>query len=142
MKLQIALEDTYLEIAQMVEDQSVVLLIDRGLLDGSAYVSKANWQALLDDMGCNTVILRDNRYDAVMHMVTAADGAETFYAGENNEARYETKEEAVDKDKKLREAYMGHQRWIMIQNRFENFEGKIRNAKEKIHYLLGHKAGS
>lgn len=57
MKLQIALEDTYVEIAQMVEDQSVVLLIDRGLLDGSAYVSKANWQALLDDMGCNTVIL-------------------------------------------------------------------------------------
>jgi len=27
----------------------------------------------------STVQIRDNRYDAVIHMVTAADGAESFY---------------------------------------------------------------
>lgn len=108
MKKQIALEDTFLSIAQMVTDQPVVLLIDRGLLDGSAYVSKEGWQALLDDMGLNTVMLRDNRYDAVMHMVTAADGAVKFYDNLTNQARYESVEEAVQKDKLLREAYMGH----------------------------------
>jgi len=43
MRLQIALEDTFLEIAQMIKNQPVVLLIDRGLLDGSAYVSESNW---------------------------------------------------------------------------------------------------
>ena len=43
MKLQIALEDTFLEIARMVTDKPVVLLIDRGLLDGSAFVSKDEW---------------------------------------------------------------------------------------------------
>jgi len=59
MKLQIALEDTFIEVAQMVKGQPVVVLIDRGLLDGSAYVSKENWQALLDDLGCNIVMLRD-----------------------------------------------------------------------------------
>jgi hypothetical protein len=75
MRLQIALEDTYLDIAQMIDGQPVVILIDRGLLDGSAYVSQNNWQALLDDLGCNVVMLRDNRYDAVVHLVTAADGA-------------------------------------------------------------------
>jgi hypothetical protein len=75
MRLQIALEDTYLDIAQMIDGQPVVILIDRGLLDGSAYVSQNNWQALLDDLGCNIVMLRDNRYDAVLHLVTAADGA-------------------------------------------------------------------
>lgn len=108
MKLQIALEDSFIEIAQMITDKEVVVLVDRGLLDGSAYVSSENWQALLDDMSCNTVMLRDNRYDAVMHMVTAADGAEKFYASLNNEARYESVEEAIEKDKRLREAYMGH----------------------------------
>jgi len=75
MRLQIALEDTYLDIAQMIDGQPVVIIIDRGLLDGSAYVSQNNWQALLDDLGCNIVMLRDNRYDAVLHLVTAADGA-------------------------------------------------------------------
>jgi len=43
MKLQIALEDTFIDIAQMVTGSPVVILIDRGLLDGSAYVSKENW---------------------------------------------------------------------------------------------------
>lgn len=43
MKIQIALEDTFIDIAQMVTEQPVVVLIDRGLLDGSAYVSKENW---------------------------------------------------------------------------------------------------
>ena len=34
-------------------------------------------------------------------MVTAADGAVQFYTAENNEARYETVDEAKDLDKKL-----------------------------------------
>jgi len=34
---------------------------------------------LLDEMGYNAVQLRDNRYDAVIHLVTAADGAEDYY---------------------------------------------------------------
>jgi len=33
----------------------VVILIDRGLLDGSAYVDEEDWQALLDDLGTNVV---------------------------------------------------------------------------------------
>lgn len=39
MRLQIALEDSFVDIGQMVKDTPVVVLIDRGLLDGSAYVS-------------------------------------------------------------------------------------------------------
>lgn len=116
MKLQMALEECFVEIGQMVRSNDVVILVDRGLLDGSAYVSKENWQALLDDTGCNLVTLRDNRYDAVLHMVTAADGASEFYAALNNEARYESIDEAIEKDKKLREAYIGHQRWFMVGN--------------------------
>jgi len=59
----------------MVTDQPVVILIDRGLLDGSAYVSKTMWQVLCDEQGYNVASLRDNRYDAVLHLVTAADGS-------------------------------------------------------------------
>ena len=77
-------------------------------------------------------MLRDNRYDAVVHMVTAADGAEEFYANLSNEARYESVEEAVEKDRKLREAYMGHKRWVMIDNTADNFQMKINNAKTQV----------
>jgi hypothetical protein len=37
-------------------------------------------------------MLRNNRYDGVIHLVTAADGAEKFFENETNEARYESLE--------------------------------------------------
>ena len=46
---------------------------------------------MLDEVGLNTVTLRDKRYDAVLHMVTAANGAEEFYDLESNHARWEVK---------------------------------------------------
>ena len=42
----------------------------------------------MDEMGYNQVQLRDNRYDAIIHMVTAAKGAEKHY-NLDNAARYE-----------------------------------------------------
>jgi hypothetical protein len=36
----------------------------------------ASWQALLDEHNWNQIHLRDKRYDAIFHLVTAADGAE------------------------------------------------------------------
>lgn len=62
--------------------------------------------------------------------MTAADGAAEFYATINNEARYESVDDAVEKDRRLREAYMGHQRWFLIDNNSEDFNHKINRAKE------------
>ncbi len=41
-------------------------------------------------------MLRDLRYEGVIHLVTAADGAEDFYETETNEARYEGLEQAKE----------------------------------------------
>ena len=48
----------------------------------------------MDDLNMNVVMMRDNRYDGILHMVTAADGASEFY-GLSNEARYESASEAI-----------------------------------------------
>jgi hypothetical protein len=48
--------------------------------------------------------------------VTAADGAEKFYDSATNDARYESIEEAREKDVRLREAYMTHPKWYLIDN--------------------------
>lgn len=65
-----------------------MVLCDRGLVDGSAYVSEELWSAVMDEVGMSNTQLRDKRYDGIIHMVTAADGAESFY-NKTNEARYE-----------------------------------------------------
>ncbi len=63
-------------------------------MDGSAYTDENVWQAILDETGWSTMQLRDRRYEAVLHLVTAAQGAEEFFTNSNNEARYESIEEA------------------------------------------------
>ena len=44
------------------------------------------------------VDLREARYDAVLHLVTAADGAELHYTTENNQTRTESPDQARDMD--------------------------------------------
>ena len=91
MKTQMALEDIFVKIA-VNSNTKTVLICDRGVMDGMAYTDEKVWQTLLDETGWSTIHLRDKRYEAVIHMVTAADGAESFYTDANNEARYETQE--------------------------------------------------
>ena len=71
---------------------------------------------MLDETAWNTIQLRDKGYEAVVHMVTAADGAAKFYSSENNEARYETTEEAIKLDKRLINAWIGHPHFTIIEN--------------------------
>jgi len=61
-------------------------------------------------------MLRDVRYDAIIHLVTAANGASDFYTSENNVARYETVEMAVDVDNNLQRSWTGHPHHIVIAN--------------------------
>lgn len=137
LRLQIALEQSFTELALMiVQQQETVILIDRGLMDGSAYVDKTQWKGLLDELGVTAVQLRDQRYDAVLHLVTAADGAEKFYDSATNDARYESIEEAREKDVRLREAYMTHPKWYLIDNQVETFENKMIMAKAAVHHAL------
>jgi len=74
MKLQMSLEDIFTDLAVNSGEKSLVLC-DRGVMDGSAYIEPSLWQALLDEVGFSVVHLRDRRYESVIHLVTAAKGA-------------------------------------------------------------------
>lgn len=74
MKMQMILEDVFLEIA-LHGDSKAILICDRGVMDGQAYVTDQVWQALLDETAWSTIQLRDRRYECVIHMETAANGA-------------------------------------------------------------------
>lgn len=56
--------------------KKTIILCDRGLMDGSAYVDQEEWGALLKSNDLNEVLMRDDRYDLVIHLVSAAIGAE------------------------------------------------------------------
>jgi hypothetical protein len=68
--------------------------------------------------------LRDNRYDQIIHLVTAANGAEKFYALDNNQTRTEGIEIARQLDKKTGKAWIGHP-YIDVIDNCTDFEMKI-----------------
>jgi hypothetical protein len=81
--------------------------------------------------------LRDRRYEAVIHMVTAADGATEFYGNTNNEARYENIEEGIELDKKLINSWVGHPHFSIIENRDTGFQKKIDRCLDIVLKFIG-----
>lgn len=136
LELQLKKEYIYYEMAKKIKDKPIVILYDRGALDGKAYIDNENFSAILSSLGLNEVHLRDS-YDGVFHLKTAADGAEEYYTTENNEQREESVEEARELDQKTLQAWSGHSHLRIIDNNFDSFEDKIDCLMEEIYSLLG-----
>ncbi|CAM9181435.1 unnamed protein product [Chrysoparadoxa australica] len=123
IKTQMQLEDALEEVAK-AEGVRSVLLADRGLMDGSAYIPKETWEALLQRVGMDVASCREARYHAVFHLVSAAIGAEEYYTLENNEARFEPIEAAREQDLKTQGAWLGHPHHYVYDNS-TGFEEKL-----------------
>ena len=135
MKLQIEREKIYEDAAKTLKSDKVLIVCDRGIMDSKAYLSSLEFATVLYNINKNEIELRDN-YDAVFHLVTAANGAKEFYTLENNKARTETIEEAIAADNKLIEAWNGHPHFRIIDNSSE-FEDKMRRLIKEISLFLG-----
>ena len=104
-------------------DQDIIIFYDRGLMDGKAYMDPDGFVEILKLRGFTEEKVY-KRYDAVFHMVTAANGAEEFYTVENNKARSEGIEEARELDEKTFDAWRGHKNLYRIDNS-TSFDEKI-----------------
>lgn len=76
------------------------------------------------------------RYDLVLHLTTAADGAEKFYTTENNAARLETSEQARELDKKIRTGYQRAHKNVKVVDNSTNFQGKLKRATDYVIELV------
>lgn len=123
VSLQIALESTFENLAQVSPKPSVILC-DRGVFDAPAYLREDTWASLKAGMGWNDDFLLHDRYDVVFHLVTTAIGADDHYTIENNEARIETPEESAELDHKFREAWSDHSNQVILDNT-DNFQYKL-----------------
>ena len=126
VEVQLALERAFFAFA-VASERASVLLLDRGIPDGFAYLPESAWAELLSELGLDHHELRDTRYDAVVHLMTAAIGAEAHYGTQSNAVRYETLEEARGVDERLRQAWLGHPCSSVIDNATD-FETKMRRV--------------
>ncbi len=134
---QLAKERSYDQAAHLLEasGKNVVILYDRGVLDNKAYLNPLEWRRLLSSKNLKEADLKD-RYDGVIHMVTAARAENDAYTLENNQARTESKEEAILLDQKTLQAWSGHSNLTIIENT-PNFYEKVENVLESCLETLG-----
>ena len=138
LEIQLALEDKFMRMAQQCQ-KPCVMVCDRGAMDISAYMAPEMWEEITRAVGTSTPQLRE-RYDAVLHLVSAADGAEQYYTTANNAQRVEQANEeglriARSLDKKVIKAWTGHPHLRVINNH-DDFEAKMRRVLKEISSVL------
>ncbi len=139
MALQLSKERIFEQGACSMPDEKILLICDRGALDNKAYMTAEEFAQVLSSLNLSEVALRDS-YDAVFHLVTAAKGVPEAYTLANNQARYESPEDAVALDDRIISSWTGHPHLRIIDNSKE-FEDKMKWLLSEVASALG-EAGS
>ena len=139
LETQLALENQFMQLAKVCE-KPVLIVCDRGAMDISAYIKPEEWDEITRMAGTNSEALRQS-YDAVLHLVSAADGAEQYYTTATNATRYEQANEeglrvARELDKKVIKAWTGHPHLRVINNH-DDFENKLNRVLTEISKVVG-----
>ena len=139
LETQLTLEDQFQQLAEVCS-KPVLIVCDRGALDISAYITPEEWDEITAMAGSDAGALM-KRYDAVLHLVSAADGAEQYYTTATNATRYEKADEeglrvARALDKKVINAWSGHSHLRVINNH-DDFNAKLNRVIKEISNVLG-----
>jgi len=102
VELQLQMELSFYQIAVSTGRPSVIVF-DRGLLDFAAYTPTEKWGLIMNHNQwiCDGILNCAAKYDLVLHMESAAVGAEAHFQGREGYASKEELEEAKSLDKKI-----------------------------------------
>ena len=132
---QIHKEKLALQAAEVVDEQNILIIYDRALMDDKAYISDDEFAQVIARFDGRTESGVLANYDAVLHLVTCAKGAEFAY-NLGNTARTESLESAREMDDRTLRAWSGHPNLHIIDNSV-NFEEKMNRAIREIYRILG-----
>jgi len=135
VKVMFQLEDTFFRLAE-TSRRNCLVICDRGAMDCSAYLPKEDWQKILAKNNWNEVDIRDNRYNHVIHLISAARGAPEHYTRDNNTARTEDVAAATATDISCGESWVGHPYFDVVDNETD-FETKMRKVTQCVSEKLG-----
>lgn len=132
-------EETFIKTANYfsARGEKVVVLMDRGGIEGIAYLKGDidTFRAMASELGWHLGDLCEGRYHAVIHMVTAAIGAESHYSFDNP-ARYESLEYAQTIDGLIVNSWLRHPHLRVIDNSTD-FATKLERVFGEVKGILG-----
>jgi AAA domain len=133
--LQLSLEDGLHRA--LGPDDPRLILCHRGTLDPLAYWLDGGWPE--GEFFAFTETQRQDlyrRYAAVIHLVTAADGAAWAYKRWPEAHRPEGPPDAIRIDRLLQQAWGGHPKYFRIDNEERDWAAKSKEAREILSRLL------
>lgn len=135
LKTMIEMEAAYFKLAELC-DKNCLIVCDRGAMDPSAFIEPEEWERIMKSCQLNSIDLRDARYNQVIHMISAATGAEAFYTTDHHTCRSESIELARHYDKKCAQSWVGHPYFDVIDNSTD-FDTKIRRMISAVCQKIG-----
>lgn len=119
------------------DDEKIVILYDRGAVDIKAYLGEENYNKMLEENNLKNEDLI-SEYDLVIHMITVAADMENRYSNNNNKARFEDSEEAINVDNNIKEAWKDYKN-LKVVPVCDYLEDKIQMAINYVDELLKEK---
>lgn len=121
------------ELEGIVQDEfkNLLLVCDRGSLDGVAYWPKELPQSYLDSVG-SELKAEIERYDWVLHLDTAPESHYDL----TNPLRTEPFHEAWALNERIKEAWSAHPQRFIIDNRSGHFVDKLSRALTVVDLIL------
>ena len=135
-EMQIFKENLYKNVMEK-SGQEMILLLDRGLLDGKVYLSDDEFKEILDIHRLSEKDILD-RYDAVFHMQSTSVGNAEFYDKSTNQYRFSSPEQARIQEHKTIETWGKHANFHFIPVE-KDFKTKIQKLKALVFKELENK---
>lgn len=111
LKMQLAKEDVIDRATTMLPEQNIIIVYDRGAIDNSAYVNEEEFKEVMARLNRERSFADlMNKYDLVINLV----GRKDFYTTENNSARSEDADRALQLGETTLRSWMGHKRLKIV----------------------------
>lgn len=115
-------------------DKDILVIYDRGAIDNKAYINDKDFNSILNQVCQNSYSSILNKYDLVIDLV----GAKSFYTLENNHARSESADVALELGEKTLKSWTGHPK-VKIVSPKEKMEDKVAEVISYINEVLDKK---
>ena len=114
--------------------RSAVVIYDRGVCDIAAYVPPDMWTRLLNDAGMEQAVACA-RYDLVVHLQSAAKGAEAVYLSKRPVESFGLSLAAAQAlEERTVEAWSTHVKRVVVTNQC-SFESKLARAAAAVEHI-------
>ncbi len=135
LKTQLAKEAIIDRSIELLEDENIIVVYDRGILDNCAYISEEEFQEILGRLKKKyTISDFMKRYDLVLNLVSRKD----LYTTDNNPARSEDAETALELGRRTLYSWIGHNNLKIVQPK-DDIEDKVNEVINHINSILEEK---